>query len=433
MRIRSYTRIGGAITVVTLILAGAAAAFTWQSMDQSRSSAARQSAVKDLLLGFSETTSALSHHARRVATRPDPTPGETLRRESEDLRKREQIVVQLQGLGLTAEEQTHLAAVKRSADTLVGIERMAIRVGSQGDIERARQLLFDQAYEAQRTDLANAMHAFQVRVNARMSRSAESARQRAEALMGLTLAAVGLLAVCVIYISFGLIQRRVIGPIGRLHDVVEDLAEGQLDAVVPCVDQQDEIGVLARSISHLRDKEIENKKLRDELERLATTDPLTGASNRRAFMDASDLEIKRARRYGGTLAVVMADIDYFKRINDTFGHAAGDQALKAIVRTFRGSLRPMDVLGRLGGEEFAILLPGVDAQAALRTAERLRSLVKAIVVTAEDNREVRFTVSFGVAMLEPGEETIEQALRRSDAGLYAAKAAGRDCVVMQPA
>ena len=166
-----------------------------------------------------------------------------------------------------------------------------------------------------------------------------------------------------------------------------------------------------------------------ELRLMASTDSLTGALNRRHFMDLAEREQSRALRYQLPLSVLMMDIDLFKNINDTHGHAAGDRILKRLTEICRKTLREPDLVGRFGGEEFAVLLPQTDTQGALQVAERLRRAIAAARVTA-GKKPIRFTVSIGVASAEPNRGNIEDALSRADKALYAAKADGRNCVVL---
>ncbi|SDH05548.1 diguanylate cyclase [Roseospirillum parvum] len=168
-----------------------------------------------------------------------------------------------------------------------------------------------------------------------------------------------------------------------------------------------------------------------QLEQLASTDPLTGASNRRRFMKQAQVEWERSQRYDSPLSLLMIDIDHFKSINDTHGHAIGDKVLKAMVMECIARLRGTDLLGRLGGEEFAVLLPQTPAAAAAQTAERLRQALAELSV-ATDNGPLRFTVSLGLACRVGAEDTVEECLRRADAALYKAKAGGRDRLVVDP-
>jgi diguanylate cyclase (GGDEF)-like protein/PAS domain S-box-containing protein len=174
------------------------------------------------------------------------------------------------------------------------------------------------------------------------------------------------------------------------------------------------------------------KELEERLRKLATTDGLTGAFNRRHFLEVAEGELERAGRYGHPTSVAMVDIDHFKSINDQLGHAAGDAALRALTAILRKELRSMDVVGRLGGEEFALLLPETPLPAAQRTVDRLR---KVIAQRPFDEHGLpadrRITVSIGVAQQRP-QEPIGDLLQRADEGLYQAKAGGRDQVVTVP-
>ena len=172
----------------------------------------------------------------------------------------------------------------------------------------------------------------------------------------------------------------------------------------------------------------ERKRFESELRILATTDPLTGLSNRRAFLAAAERELARVRRYGRPAAVLMFDIDHFKRINDTHGHAVGDVALQRVAAACRELLRDSDLVGRLGGEEFGVLLPETDATSALDVAERLRAALAAAVIPAPEGGTQSLTASIGVAVCEARDGSIEHALGRADRALYRAKGAGRNRV-----
>lgn len=169
------------------------------------------------------------------------------------------------------------------------------------------------------------------------------------------------------------------------------------------------------------------KRMEHELLTLATTDGLTGLDNRRAFMQRAEDMLRQAERFGHPCSVLMMDIDHFKSVNDGHGHAIGDEALRAVARVMRECLRGVDVLGRLGGEEFAAILPETgDGKAAL-VAERLRAGVEALRVDLAGGDVLRLTLSLGIAGKRPG-ETLESLLGRADAALYAAKQAGRNRV-----
>jgi diguanylate cyclase (GGDEF)-like protein len=170
-------------------------------------------------------------------------------------------------------------------------------------------------------------------------------------------------------------------------------------------------------------------KLRFTLERLASTDPLTGVSNRRVFLAACERELARCQRSGETFSLLVADIDHFKRINDRFGHMAGDTVLCAIADCIQAQLRTSDILGRWGGEEFVVLLPDCPPNAALEVADRLREGVEHFT---PPNLDVHVTVSLGVATFRGAPDPLDDVLRRGDQALYQAKAAGRNRVLALP-
>lgn len=171
----------------------------------------------------------------------------------------------------------------------------------------------------------------------------------------------------------------------------------------------------------------EQVRLESELRRLATTDSLTGLPNRRHFLELAQSERQRAVRHGHELSLLMVDVDYFKSINDTYGHGVGDEVLRALAGMISDSLREEELVGRLGGEEFAVLLPETGLEGALDAAGRLRERVsRAPVATGQGDLDV--TVSIGVSNWREAEETVESLLIRADEALYAAKNEGRDRV-----
>jgi len=162
------------------------------------------------------------------------------------------------------------------------------------------------------------------------------------------------------------------------------------------------------------------------LVRIATTDALTGIFNRRHFMAVLAREQHRADRYATSFSLLMLDIDHFKRINDTYGHPVGDEAIKAMAAAASKFLRPTDMIGRFGGEEFVVMLPHTDEVGAVVAAERIRQSVADVVVSAGD-QDVRFTVSIGAATYVRRAK-LDQLLECADQALYAAKSGGRNQV-----
>lgn len=169
----------------------------------------------------------------------------------------------------------------------------------------------------------------------------------------------------------------------------------------------------------------ERKALEEKLQQLANTDPLTGLFNRRVFLERLAQESERIARLGGFAALLMLDLDFFKHINDTFGHATGDEVLKRFAEIMRKNSRNIDVPARLGGEEFAILLLSTNQQDATIMAERLRKQVAKVVIPHLKG-EVKITVSIGAAALNSSDTDGEVAWRNADDALYCAKNRGRN-------
>jgi len=164
------------------------------------------------------------------------------------------------------------------------------------------------------------------------------------------------------------------------------------------------------------------------LKHLAVTDELTGLKNRRYIMKQLDREYQRAERTGTPLSLVLIDIDHFKKVNDTFGHAFGDVVLKSVARDMRESLRTYDLLGRIGGEEFLIASPGSTLDDAAVLAERIRNRIRETTISNESH-SVSVTVSIGVASMNGQDSKADSVLARADDALYRAKQEGRDRVI----
>ncbi len=266
-------------------------------------------------------------------------------------------------------------------------------------------------------------------------------------------------------------SRRLVQPIHRLVEETERVAAGDLAARVDVGGRVDELGALARSFNRMterlaaqRDKilgyshELEErveertvrlKKTNLELERearqrertqealqeanrrleqLATTDELTDLCNRRQFLEILDREMQRRRRQDTDVALMMIDVDHFKTINDTHGHLFGDLVLKEVAKTLRRGARGTDVTARYAGDEFVVLMPDTDSEAAFNVAQRVRSGLKARTIS-DGTHSVTVNLSVGIASAEGADETDgETLIRLADEALYAAKGAGRDCV-----
>ncbi len=176
----------------------------------------------------------------------------------------------------------------------------------------------------------------------------------------------------------------------------------------------------------------EHKRREEGLHQLARLDPLTGVSNRRHLMERARHEWGRAHRFGLPLALIMLDIDHFKRVNDEYGHAVGDRAICAVATICEDCVREIDIVGRYGGEEFVIVLPGTDLDGARKLGRRLRKRIAETVLQDEKGRPFTLTASLGIAQLG-AEATLDRLLALADAALYRAKRAGRNRVAAAPA
>ena len=178
---------------------------------------------------------------------------------------------------------------------------------------------------------------------------------------------------------------------------------------------------------NLKQNEKALQKALKEVQRLAITDPLTGLYNPRHFNEAAEAEVERTCRYGHPLSAIMLDIDHFKRVNDTYGHTVGDHLLQGVAESLRQELRGVDVMGRYGGDEFAVLLPETDLAVAEQVAERLRRRIAQRRLNT-DKGPTSVTASLGVTAVDCENPTLETLLSRADKALYVAKRRGRNQV-----
>jgi diguanylate cyclase (GGDEF)-like protein len=219
-----------------------------------------------------------------------------------------------------------------------------------------------------------------------------------------------------------LIKRWIIAPLDELQAGAEQFAVMQLDYRIP-VHSTDEIGLAAQTFNNMaaalkHDREI----LRD----LSINDPLTGLFNRKEFERLLDLEVARSQRHGQVMSLLMVDVDFFKRINDSYGHPAGDVVLRNIADRLTKSLRPNDIVARYGGEEFIILLPETDAAGAASLAERVGCKVRETPVNIAQDIQPVVTVSIGIAVYPLDTNSVEELIQAADKALYAAKDSGRN-------
>lgn len=235
--------------------------------------------------------------------------------------------------------------------------------------------------------------------------------------------------------------RGITRPLVHIIDVVERIGRGELGARV-LTEEVRTLESLGHNINAMAERvtlahgELQQKveqateelrKRKEEAELLARMDVLTGIPNRRAFMQAAEQEVLRAQRYGSPLTVAVLDLDHFKTVNDTFGHAAGDHVLIDRANLLSASVREVDTVGRLGGEEFAILMPGTPLSEAIQAVERIRQAFEQNPISDGDQL-IRATASFGVAEYPGADPTVDGLLAKADGALYVAKARGRNRV-----
>lgn len=234
----------------------------------------------------------------------------------------------------------------------------------------------------------------------------------------LTVAAV-LVAALLATIMLLVLGRTVLRPLDRLRLATRRITSGQLDVRLGWK-RSDAIGALSRDFDEMAQ---EIQASHDSLRDLALHDPLTGLLNHRATRERLDVEIARARRDDRSLSVVVLDIDYFKGINDRHGHAAGDEALRLVARAIVGTLRPADFCGRVGGDEFIVVLYGVDARQAAEVVSRIRVAVAAVEVRTGGDH---LTISAGIAEFPGHAASSAELTQLADGALYWSKRTGRD-------
>lgn len=268
------------------------------------------------------------------------------------------------------------------------------------------------------------------------------AQQRREMLIWTLVTAAGGLLLAGALAS--LIASVVTTQIGHINRVVAQVRKGDLSAQVDVAGSgilrplalginamvarmattQDE---LQQQVAHATQELREQK---DAAEQAARTDALTGVASRRAFAEAAEAEMQRALRYRSELSLLMMDLDHFKAVNDTHGHVTGDAVLVSFAQTVLEQVRKVDLVARLGGEEFVVLLPNISADQSMALAERIRQAVAHSRLQV-DGKPLSFSVSIGVAQYDPRELTLNGWLSRADNALYRAKAQGRNCVVLE--
>ena len=224
-----------------------------------------------------------------------------------------------------------------------------------------------------------------------------------------------------------LLRRHLIAPLQRIDRALSSLGGDQPAPEFPAVRLR-EIHAVEEAAKRLHASQENTEAARRELELLATRDGLTGLINRRHFMLTAEAELQRAQRYGRPIAIALGDLDHFKHLNDTYGHGAGDAALRAFAVLLSDSIRQSDLVCRYGGEEFAFLFPESSVEQARTLVERFRLRFAEHDIRLPDGVLVRATLSIGVA--DASHRPLEAALQRADFALYEAKRQGRNRVIV---
>jgi diguanylate cyclase (GGDEF)-like protein len=226
-----------------------------------------------------------------------------------------------------------------------------------------------------------------------------------------------------VWLSYALAKRRSC----QYRAFETDTKEGKWFLVTEQLVNKEYLYIYSTDITDKKESENALKLMSDQLQKLATTDYLTGLYNRRFFYEKAEIEFNRNRRKNQTCSVMVFDLDNFKRINDKFGHAAGDALLKAFAINVQPYRRSYDTFARIGGEEFAILLPNTEKRNAYVIAERIRASIEDLVVPFE-NELLNMTVSIGVKENTGDLESVDQIMQSADKNLYQAKCNGRNQV-----
>lgn len=336
-------------------------------------------------------------------------------------------------MGFTENEFLLLRKSQNRSDKLVRLEKQAFSamkglyndgngnftVKGKPDRASAIKMLFSSQYNEEKIAIMKPIQEFLEAVENRMISESNALHASQEKYLWYVIFLIVISTVMAFIIAV-YVRNKIILPIFSLDHDARIIAEGNYQ--VRCkIDVENEIGSLSQSLNEMADCiELDIKKLKQ----LATTDELIGIANRRAFMQYLELEIERSHRYGDTLSLLILDVDSFKEFNDTYGHLIGDEVLKLICKVSQLALRENDLMGRIGGEEFAFLLPATNIDSAIIVAERIRSAVGSSSLLI-DSDKLQVTVSIGGTQLVKDDD-ISAFLNRADMAMYKSKKNGRN-------
>jgi two-component system cell cycle response regulator len=282
----------------------------------------------------------------------------------------------------------------------------------------AQKMELAHAHHIRALEMLDQVHALaQAEMNAQFEH-AVSVRQ--EALVGIASVFVVGLGIAIVVATA--LARSIMTPLRALESGANHFGAGDFSYRVSLTGQN-ELGQLGKTFNAMADKLAQSQAT---LRELSTHDDLTGLFNFREFHRQLTEEAERSRRYGRPFSLLMLDIDHFKAINDTYGHLAGDEALRALATLIRREVRPMDLVARYGGEEFVMVLPETTGPGAFALGERLRSRIADHAIALPTGQTIRLTVSMGLATFPEDEDSLPQLISAADQALYAAKSAGRN-------
>lgn len=312
-------------------------------------------------------------------------------------------------------------AVEQSAAAWEEVKAMARQVLAGGPSEGPGMAMLMDGFEKSVAPLRSAYQAAHEEILQEMARALVARRHSA-----LLLAATLVIGIAVALVAAYALSCRVLRPLRELEKGTRELTEGKLSYRIPA-QGEDEFG---RVIRHFNAMAAQVESDRNTLRRLSVRDGLTGLLNRAEFQRQLDARILQALRSGAPVSLLMLDIDHFKRVNDRYGHQAGDEALRHVAETVAENVRPGDIVARYGGEEFAVLLPDTGLTSAVAVAERVRAAVAARPVSAATPLAV--SVSVGVGGCPGHGEKPGDLVRAADEALYEAKRTGRNRVCQTP-
>ena len=336
-------------------------------------------------------------------------------------------------MGFTEKEFSLLRKAQNRSDTLVHLERQAFAamkglfddgngnftVKGKPDRTFASKLLFSPQYNEEKISIMEPIQEFLEAVEYRMASESEALQGRQTLYLWYAILLI-IVSTLMALIIADYVRTKIISPVFSLKHDAHIIAEGNYKARCK-VNVENEIGSLSQSLNEMAECiELDINKL----QQMATTDELVGISNRRTFIKSLKLEVERSHRYEIPLSLLMMDVDNFKSFNDTYGHQIGDEVLKLICNVSQTALRDNDLMGRLGGEEFAFLFPATNIDSAIIVAERIRTAVEKSYLIYNSER-LHITISIGATQLVK-DDGIDEFQKRADMAMYKSKENGRN-------